>query len=185
MNDTVRGSGDPLAICLAAAARLYGESVSPEALIAGLPIEDGRLTPALAGRAAERAGLAATIVAMPLATIPHTALPVILLTQDRGACVLVKRGAVETQIIAPDSPAEERTVPLAELAARYEGHAIMLSHVQRFAAGTESERLGETHHWFWGTLRQELRTYSEVALATVLVNVFALASPLFFMNVYD
>ena len=185
MNDTVRGSGDPLAICLAAAARLYGESVSPEALIAGLPIEDGRLTPALAGRAAERAGLAATIVAMPLAAIPHTALPVILLTRDRGACVLIKRGAVDAQIIAPDSPAQERAVPLAELAANYAGHAILLAHVQRFAAGTESERLAETHHWFWGTLRQELRTYSEVALATVLVNVFALASPLFFMNVYD
>jgi ATP-binding cassette subfamily C protein LapB len=28
-------------------------------------------------------------------------------------------------------------------------------------------------------------TYGEVALATVLINVFALASPLFFMNVYD
>ena len=185
MNDTLRGAGDPLAICLAAAARLYGESISPEALLAGLPIEDGRLTPALLGRAAERAGLAATITAMPLAAIPHTALPVILLTQDRGACVLVKRGAVDAQIIASDSPAEERTVPLAELAASYAGHAILLAHVQRFAAGTESERIAETHHWFWGTLRRELRTYSEVALATVLVNVFALASPLFFMNVYD
>ncbi len=185
MNDTVRGTGDPLAISLAAAARLYGESVSPEALLAGLPIEDGHLTPALIARAAERAGLAATIVATPLAAIPHTALPVILLTQDRGACVLVKRGAVDAQIIASDSPAEERAVPLAELAAGYAGHAILLAHMQRFAAGTESERIAETHHWFWGTLRQELRTYSEVALATVLVNVFALASPLFFMNVYD
>ncbi len=185
MNDAARGSGDPLAICLAAAARLYGESVSPEALLAGLPIEDGRLTPALAGRAAERAGLATTIVATPLAEIPSSALPVILLTQDRGACVLIKRGAVDAQVIVPDSPAQERTVPLAELEASYAGHAILLAHVQRFAAGTESERLAETHHWFWGTLRRERRTYAEVALATVLVNVFALATPLLFMNVYD
>jgi ATP-binding cassette subfamily C protein LapB len=67
----------------------------------------------------------------------------------------------------------------------YSGHAILLGRLQRFHAGTESERIADKHHWFWGTLRREVRTYSEVALATVLINVFALASPLFFMNVYD
>jgi len=185
MNTSVIALIDPLAGCLAVAARLYGQPVTAEALTAGLPLEEGRLTPALASRAAERAGLAARIVKVALADIKQALLPVILLTGERDACVLVKRNADEVDIVLPELPAAVRTVPLAELAATYGGHALLLGRMQRFQAGTQSERLAEKHHWFWGTLRKEIRTYSEVALATVIINVFALASPLFFMNVYD
>jgi ATP-binding cassette subfamily C protein LapB len=185
MNAPVTALTDPLATCLAVTARLYGQPVSPEALTAGLPLEDGRLTPALANRAAERAGLAARVLTIAVADLNPASLPVILLMQDRGACVLVKRDANEAHVVLPELPEAVRTVRLAELADTYSGHAILLGRLQRFQAGTESERIAETHHWFWGTLRKEARTYSEVALATVLINVFALASPLFFMNVYD
>jgi ATP-binding cassette subfamily C protein LapB len=176
---------DPIASCLAAAARLHGESATPEALTAGLPLENGRLTPALAARAAERAGLAASVISTTLQDIQPTSLPVILLTRTGGACVLVAGSEDEAQIILPELPDAVRTLPVSELAAQYSGHAIMLARLQRFSAGTESERLADTHSWFWGTLRRELPTYTEVAVATVLINVFALASPLFFMNVYD
>ena len=62
MNAPTIGLTDPLAACLAVTARLYGQPVSAEALTAGLPLEEGRLTPALASRAAERAGLAARVL---------------------------------------------------------------------------------------------------------------------------
>jgi ATP-binding cassette subfamily C protein LapB len=176
---------DPVAACLAAASRLYGQAVTAQALTAGLPLEEGRLTPALAPRAAERAGLAARVMKLPLTEIHEVALPVILLSSERDACVLVKRDAPDAQIILPELPEALRTVPLAELEASYSGYAILLGRLQRFSAGTESERLAQTYHWFWGTLRRESRTYGEVAVATVLINIFALASPLFFMNVYD
>ena len=61
MADKLESVADPLAASLAIAARLYGEAVSPTALAAGLPLEDGRMTPALVVRAAERAGLQARI----------------------------------------------------------------------------------------------------------------------------
>ena len=176
---------DPIAECLAAASRFYGQPATAEALIAGLPIEDGRLTPALAPRAAERAGLSARVVKTLLRDILPAALPVILLTENRGACLLVQLSDQEAQIMLPGLPEALRTVPTAELESHYIGHAILLGRLQRFSAGTESERLVETHHWFWGTLKRELPTYIQVAVATGLINVFALASPLFFMNVYD
>ncbi|HFA59346.1 MAG TPA: hypothetical protein ENJ83_01510, partial [Rhodospirillales bacterium] len=53
---------DPLAESLALLARLLERPVSPTALTAGLPLVEGRLTPALAVRAAARAGLAARLV---------------------------------------------------------------------------------------------------------------------------
>ena len=185
MNAPTIGLTDPLAACLAVTARLYGQPVSAEALTAGLPLEEGRLTPALASRAAERAGLAARVLKVAVTDLNPASLPVILLMQDRGACVLVKREPNEAHVILPELPEAVRTMSLAELAGTYSGHAILLGRMQRFVAGTESERIAGKHHWFWGTLRKEARTYAEIALATVLINVLALASPLFFMNVYD
>ena len=185
MVDRLEVVRDPLAASLAIAARLYGEAVSPTALAAGLPLEDGRMTPALVVRAAERAGLQARIVKTPLAQLGSEYLPALLLTSDRDACVMLERNGDEAKIVLPELPDTSRDVPLAQLEASYSGHAIVLSRLQRFSAGTESERIADKHHWFWGTLRGEVRTYSEVAIATVLINLFALASPLFFMNVYD
>jgi ATP-binding cassette subfamily C protein LapB len=176
---------DPLAASLAIAARLYGEAVTPEALTAGLPLQEGRLTPPLVVRAAERAGLTARVVRMTLGEIQRVALPAILLMSERGACVLVEKNDREAQVILPELPEASRSIPTPELEAAYTGYAILVGRLQRFSAGTESERMAETHHWFWGTLRREIPTYTEVALATLLINVFALASPLFFMNVYD
>jgi ATP-binding cassette subfamily C protein LapB len=185
MNALVTSLTDPLATCLAVTARLYGQPLSPDALTAGLPLEEGRLTPALASRAAERAGLAARVLKIAVADLNPASLPVILLMQDRGACVLVKRTGDEVHTVLPELPEAVRKARIADLADTYTGYAILLGRLQRFEAGTQSERIAEKHHWFWGTLRREARTYSEVALSTVLINVFALASPLFFMNVYD
>ncbi len=176
---------DPLAVCLTIAARLYGQPMSADALTTGLPLEDGRLTPALAARAAERAGLSARVLKLPLARINPALLPVILLGEERNACVLVKIEDEQAHIILPELPDAMRTVALPALAATYGDHVILLGRLQRFQSGSETERLVEKHHWFWGTLRKEARTYTEVAVATVIINVLALASPMFFMLVYD
>ena len=185
MKDMTVTSIDPIAACLVAAARFYGQPASAEALTAGLPLEEGRLIPELVERAAERAGLAARLVKIGLDDIKEMVLPVMLLTEQRGACLLLRRDSAEAQILLPELPDATRTVTMSELASSYTGYAILLGRLQRFQAGTESERIAEKYHWFWGTLRRELRTYTEVAMATVLINIFALASPLFFMNVYD
>ncbi|HYC49369.1 MAG TPA: type I secretion system permease/ATPase [Burkholderiales bacterium] len=176
---------DALAASLAIAARLHGEAVSPEALVAGLPLEEGRLTPALLPRAAERAGLEARLVKTRLGEIKPEFLPSIVLARARRAYVLVRIDAGRAELIDPADPENVREVPLAELESEYSGHSMLLTRLQRFSAGTRTEQIIDKHHWFWGTMRREVRTYSEVALATVLINVFALASPLFFMNVYD
>jgi ATP-binding cassette subfamily C protein LapB len=63
--------------------------------------------------------------------------------------------------------------------------AIAVSRSVRFEAGTGSERILATYHWFWGTLARAWPLYGEVALASVLVNLFTMLSPIFFMNVYD
>lgn len=39
--------------------------------------------------------------------------------------------------------------------------------------------------WFWGTLRRNFDIYGQVAVASLFINVFIIATPLFTMNVYD
>ena len=39
--------------------------------------------------------------------------------------------------------------------------------------------------WFWDVVREYRRSYASVLVAAVMINMIALASPLFIMNVYD
>lgn len=176
-------AADELAACLAAVVRLLGNAVSTEALLAGLPLEEGRLTPALFLRAAERAGFTASLRHPSISAIPDASLPAVLLLEQRGACVLVSRDERGVTIVARGE--ERQTVPLEELEASYAGAAILLKPALRFKAGTAAERMARTHHWFWGTLGRSWPMYGEVALASIFINAFTIMSPLFFMNVYD
>ena len=174
---------DPLAACLAQTARLLGQPMSVDSLITGLPLAPQGLSPALFVRAAERAGLIARALRVELARFPKLSLPAVLLLQERNACVLVARDGDRAQIVTAEGA--EKTVPVAELAQDYTGTALAVSRAVRFEAGTASERILATHHWFWGTLARAWPLYGEVALASVLVNLFTMLSPIFFMNVYD
>ena len=181
----VQAALDPLAESLALLAKLRARPISVETLTAGLPLEQGRLTPKLVARAAERAGLVANVRACALEDIPSLVLPVVLLLNDRDACVLLQRGPGTASIALAGESGMAHTVALAELGSRYAGQVISLGEVLRFEAGTATERIARTHHWFWGTLARNWRIYAEVTLAALLINIFTVLTPLFFMNVYD
>lgn len=53
------------------------------------------------------------------------------------------------------------------------------------AAPIGNDRARDPRGWFWGTLWGFWPVYSHVFLASVAINCFALALPLFIMNVYD
>jgi ATP-binding cassette, subfamily C, bacterial LapB len=175
---------DPLLTCLVVLCKLLERPTSAERLSAGLPLEDGRLTPALAVRAAARAGLSASLVRRPLDRITDLTLPCILLLEGRDACVLVARSADRATIALPETGGTTE-LPLADLAGRYSGHALFARPELRFDRAAEWTPQFQRGSWFWGTLAQAWPIYGEVMLAAVLINLFALAAPLFIMNVYD
>ncbi|WGF87328.1 type I secretion system permease/ATPase [Marinivivus vitaminiproducens] len=185
--DALREAGsDPLLDALAVLAGLLERPVSAETLRAGLPLEDGRLTPALLARAAGRAGLAARLRARPLDAIADGLLPCLLLQSDGSACVLVERRTDGTLVVAlPDTGDGRVVVDAGALAETYAGFALFarprLEAPQ--ARGQAAEPAGRT--WFWGALARQWPVYVQVAIAAAMINMFALASPLFVMNVYD
>ncbi|MGB5605170.1 MAG: type I secretion system permease/ATPase, partial [Gammaproteobacteria bacterium] len=157
-----------------------------DALTAGLPLVDNRLTPDLFARAARRAGLAAQVIKRPLEAISNLVLPAVLLLQTGRACVLERildNGTA--RIILPESGTGVKAVPISELDSEYCGYAIFIQSGYSFDARTEDVVSTRPQHWFFDVFKEAWPVYGEVLLASLLINLFALASPLFIMNVYD
>ena len=179
------GRGDPLAEALVVLCRLLKRPLSREALTAGLPLEGGRLTPALAVRALNRAGFAARLVQRPLARLEGPLLPCVLLLSGRQAVVLLGRdadGRLRVALSEVDGGVAEWEPR--ELEARYLGHALLAKPRLAQEAG-DAVAAAPAGHWFWSVLWREWPLYGEVMAAALLINLFTLAGPLFIMNVYD
>lgn len=178
---------DPLLECLVALTRLHGQPRSHDALTAGLPLVDNQLTPSLFARAARRAGLASKLTRRPLAKINPALLPVVLLMKEHDACVLVgfAQDGKTARVILPELTEAAVDMPLAELEANYSGVAILAHPQFHFDARAPEVGRVRSRHWFWGAMLENLPVYRDVLMAAALINVFALALPLFTMNVYD
>jgi ATP-binding cassette, subfamily C, bacterial LapB len=181
------GVHDPLLECLVMLARIHGTPQSREALAAGLPLENHKLTPSLFARAARRAGIASKLMRRDLAEIETALLPVVLLLKAEGACLLVgwENDGASARVIFPELGEAAVTIPTVELKARYAGLAIFARPEFRFDKRTPEVGRVTRRHWFWGALSENLPVYRDVLLAAGLINIFALAMPLFIMNVYD
>jgi len=182
-HDSASCSTDSLLEALVFVARSHGKQASREGLTAGLPLENNRLTPSLVPRAAERIGLEARIIEGPLQELRSHQLPAILLLSDHRACVLLELDAGHARIAG--SEAKTPLVSLEELAREHIGSAILLRPIYEFDARAPELRNLTRRHWFWGALAENLQIYRDVLLAAGLINLFALALPLFTKNVYD
>jgi ATP-binding cassette subfamily C protein LapB len=180
-----RRTCDPLLACLVHVTGLLGKAGTPEALAAGLPIAEHGLTPELFVRAATRAGLSAQIVRRPLEDISSLVLPAVVLLNERQACVLVAKDAAgNVQLLQPESGGVCDTT-LAELSSRYSGYAIFVRPRVKLDARSEQSHTPRAKHWFWDAIAGCWPIYGEVLLASLLINLFALVTPFFTMNVYD
>jgi ATP-binding cassette subfamily C protein LapB len=77
------------------------------------------------------------------------------------------------------------TMVPAELAARYAGVTLFVRPHFRFDSRAPEVRTTGRGHWFWSAIKAQRFVYRDVLAAAALVNIFALAFPIFSMNVYD
>ncbi|MDP5291619.1 type I secretion system permease/ATPase [Oceanimonas sp. CHS3-5] len=177
---------DPLLQSLVFLTRFYGQPHQGEALVNGFPLADGLLTPVLFSRAAERAGFSSRQDVSPLTDISELLLPCILLLKNGGACVLLQvddeRGC---RVMLPDTGEGEEWLLTDQLAKSYSGRVILLKPRFRFDERSPQVLDHEHGHWFWSTLRRSSTIYRDVLAGSLLINLFALVTPLFTMNVYD
>jgi len=111
----------------------------------------------------------------------------VLLLAEGKACVLmaVDAEAGNCELVFPELGESAVVLPLAEIGARHGGVVLYARPRHRFDARTPEVRAGRAGHWFWSVIAENRRLYRDVLLAALVVNLFALALPLFSMNVYD
>ncbi|MGQ0699576.1 MAG: type I secretion system permease/ATPase [Panacagrimonas sp.] len=178
---------DTLLECLLVVALGHGRPLSRDAALAGLPLVDGRLTPALLPRAAERAGISVRFVQSRLDKLDDESLPLIALLKDDTAAVVLEidrqRGLVRLR--DPGQGGAESELALDAFETRGSGSLVLLRPEFRFDARAPEVGQQAHRHWFWGVMRDNWLLYRDALLAAVLINLFAIAMPLFVMNVYD
>ncbi len=176
---------DPLLLALLAICKLLHSPQSIDFLTAGLPLVNNKLTPPLFIRAAERAGLTAALIKRPLEHISNLVLPAILILNNQQTCVLTHRDQDQLTLIVPESETGEKKVTVEELQQDYSGYTFFIQQRHQFDPHSGAKLSDQTKHWFWDVIVKSWPIYSEVLIASLLINLFALASPLFIMNVYD
>ncbi|MEY2893948.1 MAG: hypothetical protein RJA98_3856 [Pseudomonadota bacterium] len=179
---------DPLLDCLVEVCRLHGQTASRASLSAGLPLGatgQGTLTLDLAERAAARGGMATRLQRLPLTGIDSAALPAVLILHDNAACVLLGWEGDTAKLLLPETGQGAVQLSREQLAARYSGVVLFVRPHFRFDARTPEVRSVKARHWFWGALLEQRFVYRDVLWAALLINLFALAFPMFSMNVYD
>lgn len=174
---------DALLDCLVFLTGHFGHARSAEAIRAGLPYDSRGMGPSLFCEAAERIGFKTRMVRRAIADIPAPVLPAVLILKENGACVLVSITQDVARIFSPESGTQQ-DVSIKDLENSYSGHGIFIHPQTDFADSKAPGGLSE-QHWFWSGVRENIPLYRKVILTAILINFFALVSPLFIMNVYD
>ncbi len=175
----------PLLRSLSSLLRLRGRSVSPQFLYAGLA-GTGEVTPGECIRAAARSGLQAKITHRPaLDDISPLTLPCVLILANGRSCVLTALTPHLATVILPELGDEPQQVNRTSIEDEYTGYAVFGS-----VDKPEDKRITSFHRpkgkrWFWDAVKHYGPIYRHAAFASVIINLIALGSPLFVMNVYD
>ncbi len=190
---------DSLLDALVLYTKLFHKPYSAESLLQGLPVDTkaggGVLfspssSKSLFSRAAARAGLKSTIIKKPIKEFLKLQLPAILMLKNENSCILDSFNEDKSKvkiIFAAQSEPSQEWVEVSKLEDEYLGYAFMLKKAYEYEDehGNKTLDFNNQKHWFWSTLGFSKKIYLDVILASVLVNLFVLATPLFTMNVYD
>jgi ATP-binding cassette, subfamily C, bacterial LapB len=166
----------------------HGMTVSLAALQAGLPRSE-RLSPGLAVKALDQAGIGAGWVKRNIEDILPYLFPVVALSGDGRAFIVIARHGngdeARYEVVFPEMGGGSVALDATSTKALYGGHALLAKPRPKL-----DERAGPAlepgkGHWLFTTLWRYRRYYYSAAVAAVLINVLTLASTFFTMNVYD
>lgn len=174
--------------CFSAVAAFLGRPSAETVLFAGVPISEDRIEVQEIRHLAERIGLETTEFAQRDFTRGRFDLPAIVFRANRlPIAILADQGDGAEFLTGPQEDGRT-SISRAELASVPISGGVSFSIT--YANTAEDMSVGnaariERPHWLFGTLGAFWRSYSRVALAAIFINLLAIASPIFTMNVYD
>lgn len=179
---------DPLSACILWLAKSHGVTTTYAAITEGLPLVNGAITPSLFSRAVARIGFTSHLQQQSLAKINTLLLPCVLLLKDNKACILqtLNKDKKRAVVVFPELSMQSTELAIEELVEAYSGVAIYSrAEFKPEPSAQPSAATQRQGHWFWSVVLQNRRVYRDVLIAAIFINLFALAMPLFVMNVYD
>ncbi|MCU1725019.1 MULTISPECIES: type I secretion system permease/ATPase [unclassified Pseudomonas] len=176
---------DPLLDSLLSLCVLHQKPASRAMLTTGLPLPAQRLSPELLSRAAARAGLQGRLLQRKLEHIPSIAMPTMLLLKDGRSTVLLGWENENTaRLLLSESDGGEVHVSREALEADYAGRVFFAQPQHKFDVN-HGNLIPRARSWFRDTLKRSRWLYADAIAASLIINIIAMAAPLFVMNVYD
>jgi ATP-binding cassette subfamily C protein LapB len=179
--------------------KLYHKPFTHEELTYGLPINKDdkyvelfstKKSSGLFSRAAKRAGLKSKIIRRNLRNISPLLLPAIIVLKNREACILedISDDGTQMKIVVPDVGESEIWMDVEQLEKEYIGFAFLLKKEYKYyeykhIVSHDTTKGGKNA--FMETLLISAKLYQHVIIASLLINLFIIATPLFTMSVYD
>lgn len=165
--------------------RHYGTNVNPGSVLHGLPLLDNKLTPELFQRAGAKCGIEAKLVKRSLAHLSQGLYPILVVTKKGVPYILLSRTEDTAEIYLLDGSQRETTIKWEEVKKSYSGYVILAKRAFEFEKRSDFSPEKPKRSWFWGTLWKFRGLYARVGFATIFINLFAVTSSVFVMNVYD
>ena len=176
---------DPLVDCIGEAAVRYGLPFS-RSMLAQLPRNPQGLLPVHQAPAAfDVVGLNHDTLKQSRLPTSGKHLPAIANLDDGGFVLLLETQDDEMLVWRPETGVEAWEKRL-ELGEAFSGTLFpVYGDPDRLRNDEAPWHAKARTHWFWGELRRERKAFTPVILASLLVNLLAVALPIFTMNVYD
>lgn len=165
--------------------RHYGTNVNPGSVLHGLPLVDNRLSAEIFQRAAAKCGIEAKLVKRSLSQLGESLYPIIVLTKKGTPYMLLSRNEEGADIHMLDGTQREVTLSWDDVKKSFSGYVILAKRAFEFEKRSDFSPEKPKKSWFWGTLWKFRGLYARVGVATIFINVFAVTSSVFVMNVYD
>ena len=112
-------------------------------------------------------------------TIEKNFLPCIVFDKDDNPLVYLKKTKDKATIF---NPTDNKEVEISLLGLKLYKKALLIFRDTIHIKQMESD---EKKSWFYEPLRHNWRVYIEIGILTLFINIFALAIPLFIMNIYN
>lgn len=174
--------------CFSAVAAYLGRPSAETVLFSGVPISATRIEVQEIRHLAERIGLETAEFEHRDFVRGRFDLPAIIFRPNRLPIAILAEQRDGAEFLTGPQENGRTSISRAELMAAPIAGGVGFSIT--YANTAEDMNVGnaariERPHWLYGTLGAFWRSYSRVALAAIFINLLAIASPIFTMNVYD
>ena len=180
---------DSLLDCLLFLTKYHKRETSADSIMYSLPIHNEVMNYSMFTQAAHRLGLITkNVKRKKIKDITKLALPSVLILAKNRACVLIDydlESGIATTIM-PGISLGQTQITIDRLEEEYLGEAIIIKPEYNYKNRIDNDIVIDSpQSWFWGTMKRNISIYKQVAIISLFINLFILATPLFTMNVYD